>query len=257
MPPSPQLENGFLRIANELADALARVSLSSTESRIVWFVIRKTYGYRDANGDSKKIDRISGSQFAGATGLTERSARRAIATLIRRQILFTEREGIHRVLYGLQKDYGRWDKPLSEPTVSNPTVSETTGCQNRPQTLSELRGKTLSELTPTKDKKIIDKRNGASDPAFERAWSLFPKRAGGNSKKKAWAAWTARVRAGTATPDELLAGVERYAGFVRATGKEGTEYVQQAATFFGPSEHWKEPWTVQGSGRAGAGGFVG
>ena len=46
------------------------------------------------------------------------------------------------------------------------------------------------------------------------------------------------------TEEELLAGVRRYAVFVRATGKEGTEYVKQAATFFGPNKAFLERWTL-------------
>lgn len=40
----------------------------------------------------------------------------------------------------------------------------------------------------------------------------------------------------------MLAGVNRYAGYVRATGSAGTQYVKQAATFFGPDRHFEEPW---------------
>jgi hypothetical protein len=38
----------------------------------------------------------------------------------------------------------------------------------------------------------------------------------------------------------MLAGVNRYAGYVRATGSAGTQYVKQAATFFGPDRHFEE-----------------
>lgn len=79
-------------------------------------------------------------------------------------------------------------------------------------------------------------------PEFVRAWSLYPKRAGGNSKADASKAFAARVKAGVPA-DELIAGTERYAAFIRATGREGSEYVKQAATFYGPSAHYAEPWT--------------
>jgi hypothetical protein len=42
----------------------------------------------------------------------------------------------------------------------------------------------------------------------------------------------------------MLDGVRRYAAFCRATGKTGTEYVMQAARFFGRAEEYAEPWTV-------------
>lgn len=91
------------------------------------------------------------------------------------------------------------------------------------------------------------------EEAFETAWIEYPKRAGGNSKALARKAFGTRYREG-ATCAELVAAVQRYAAFVRATSRENTEYVKQAATFFGPGEHWKEPWaaptTVSRNGRS-------
>ena len=80
-------------------------------------------------------------------------------------------------------------------------------------------------------------------PAFVAAWERYPTRAGGNSRKLAHRAFAARVAEGVPLAD-LIAAVDRYAAFVRATGREGTEYVKQAATFFGPGEHWREGWDV-------------
>lgn len=76
---------------------------------------------------------------------------------------------------------------------------------------------------------------------FEQAWQAYPKRAGGNSKAAAWKAWKARIKDGVTTV-AMLAGVNRYAGYVRATGSAGTQYVKQAATFFGPDRHFEETW---------------
>lgn len=78
-------------------------------------------------------------------------------------------------------------------------------------------------------------------PEFEEAWLAYPKRAGGNPKATAYKHWKARIADG-ATASELLAGVQRYAAYIRATGKLGTEYVKQAATFFGPDRHFEESW---------------
>ncbi|EKV4260736.1 hypothetical protein ROU36_23745 [Citrobacter freundii complex sp. 2023EL-00962] len=90
-------------------------------------------------------------------------------------------------------------------------------------------------------------------PAFEEAWQAYPKRAGGNSKAAAWKAWKARIKDGVNT-EAMLAGVNRYAGYVRATGSAGTQYVKQAATFFGPDRHFEESWQAPSgavSGRPG------
>lgn len=92
--------------------------------------------------------------------------------------------------------------------------------------------------------------------AFEEAWTAYPRRAGGNPKKLAFKAWRARLRERVdgrpiTTEEELLAAVKRYAAHIRAIGKEGTEYVMQAATFFGPNERWREDYTLPGEHRAG------
>ncbi|MGR8779180.1 helix-turn-helix domain-containing protein [Klebsiella quasipneumoniae] len=78
-------------------------------------------------------------------------------------------------------------------------------------------------------------------PEFETAWQAYPKRAGGNSKSGAFKAWKARLKDGV-NPEDMLAGVKRYAAYARATGSVGTQYVKQAASFFGPDRHFEESW---------------
>ncbi|WP_223353207.1 hypothetical protein [Salmonella enterica] len=91
-------------------------------------------------------------------------------------------------------------------------------------------------------------------PEFETAWQAYPKRAGGNPKPSAFKAWKARLREGV-TPETLLEGVKRYAAYVRVTGSTGTQFVKQAATFFGPDRHFEESWqtpSAPGGGRRNA-----
>lgn len=76
---------------------------------------------------------------------------------------------------------------------------------------------------------------------FAECWSAYPKREGGNSRADALKAYRGRLKNG-ALPDDMLAGVRRYAAYCAAKGMVGTAYVKQAATFFGPGEHWKELW---------------
>lgn len=77
---------------------------------------------------------------------------------------------------------------------------------------------------------------------FEEFWNTYPQRAGNNPKHRALKAYAVRIAEGHA-PAEFLEGVGRYAAFVRATGKEGTEFVLQAATFLGPDKPFLMPWT--------------
>ena len=43
---NPQLEDGYTKIANEILEALAGINLSPYEGRALFFLIRKTYGWK-------------------------------------------------------------------------------------------------------------------------------------------------------------------------------------------------------------------
>ncbi|MBY6104884.1 replication protein [Ferrimonas balearica] len=57
------VEQGYVRIANSMMDALAASSLTARQFKVMAAVIRKTYGYQ------KSMDWISNDQLADATGL--------------------------------------------------------------------------------------------------------------------------------------------------------------------------------------------
>lgn len=82
-------------------------------------------------------------------------------------------------------------------------------------------------------------------PADEPWWiefrSIFPKRAGDPNVAGGKRCAGARLKEGH-TIEEFLAGARRYAAFIRATGKDGTEYVQQLTRFLGPSKPFLLPW---------------
>lgn len=105
-----------------------------------------------------------------------------------------------------------------------------------------------SKSIGTSAKAAEPSRNAKQDysPEFEEAWQAYPKRAGGNPKPSAWKSWSARIREGV-KPADMQAGVKRYANYVTATGKANSEYVKQAATFFGPDHHFAESWDAPAS----------
>lgn len=71
----------------------------------------------------------------------------------------------------------------------------------------------------------------------------YPKRAGSQPWDRAAKACRARITEGATWP-ELIEGAKRYAAYCRATGKIGTEYVMQVATFYGPERHYLGEWTA-------------
>lgn len=86
---------------------------------------------------------------------------------------------------------------------------------------------------------------------FEAVWEVYPTRPG-DSKKAAHKSWAARLNAG-ATVAEMLAGAQTYAAYVKAMRTE-PQFIKQAATFFGPGEHYAADWTVPASQPKPAGG---
>lgn len=86
-------------------------------------------------------------------------------------------------------------------------------------------------------------------PEFEEAWSLYPKRPG-NSKAAAFKAWAARLKAG-ATALEMIDGTAKYANYVKIERTE-PQFVKQAATFYGPGEHFTADWTPRRPPASGA-----
>lgn len=124
-------------------------------------------------------------------------------------------------------------------TRQNLTPDPQVNSKHDPQVNSKQESQDISARGKAPSENRSSKENYSNE--FEQAWQAYPKRAGGNSKAAAWKAWKARIKDGVTT-EAMLAGVSRYAGYVRATGSEGTQFVKQAATFFGPDRHFEEVW---------------
>jgi phage replication O-like protein O len=106
---NPQIENGFTRIANELLEAVIRVSMSDYEHRIFWLIVRKTYGH------NKKADWISQSQIAEETGILKQHVSRTIKKLADKNMILKIDKKI-----AIQKDYDLWKLPKQVTNESNP-----------------------------------------------------------------------------------------------------------------------------------------
>ena len=98
---NPQAENGHIDIAHEIAEAFYNLQLSGNQWRLLWVIIRQTYGWK------KKMDKISISFFERKTGLKDRHIARALKDMVDRQIV-TKNDSSFIVSYGFQKDYTKW-----------------------------------------------------------------------------------------------------------------------------------------------------
>lgn len=77
----PQLENGYLKIANELFDAIIKFRIPGECRQVFDAIMRLTYGY------NKKMDFVPHSQLANLTGLDRRVIHRAICKLEKHRLI--------------------------------------------------------------------------------------------------------------------------------------------------------------------------
>jgi len=115
---NPQKEDGHIDIANEVAEVLMRVNLSAYEYRVLWCILRKTYGW------NKKTDRIAGSQFVTCTGLDRRLVHRAIKALEAKRIIVIYRDDKGKASYGFQKNWELWPLSSNKMTPSSNKMTE-------------------------------------------------------------------------------------------------------------------------------------
>ncbi|MEW6417247.1 MAG: replication protein [Nitrospirota bacterium] len=94
---NPQKENGYTAIANELVEAFMRLNLSQHGWRILFCIIRYSYGW------NKKTAKLTCTQIAKLTGIDVRLVPRTLRILTGKNIVI--REGN---TFRLQKDYHRW-----------------------------------------------------------------------------------------------------------------------------------------------------
>jgi phage replication O-like protein O len=107
----PRIEDGHIDIANELGEAFARTYFKPNESKVLWVILRKTYGWH------KKTDAISYSQFEESTGIDRWNIAKILKGLISRNIITCNYPGLNRIIeYGVQKDYEKW-KVLLDLTI--------------------------------------------------------------------------------------------------------------------------------------------
>ncbi|AXH43505.1 replication protein O [Erwinia phage vB_EhrS_49] len=140
-----QLEDGFLRLANELLDATMCSGLPETELCIVMAVWRKTYGY------SKKMDWISNEQLEAMIGKHLTHCSTAKNSLVRKKVLLQEGRKV-----GMNTNISEWETKNNGfcKTLAKPAK----------ETLAEVANGPLQKLLTTKDNIQKTKDNTPKSP---------------------------------------------------------------------------------------------
>jgi phage replication O-like protein O len=105
---SPQKENGYTSISNELLEQIYRRRFSASQLKILLLVIRFTYGF------NRKTATLSNTFIAAGTGMHEITVSKEVGTLLRDNVLkLYKKPSFHnsRVI-GINKDYEGWRNHL-------------------------------------------------------------------------------------------------------------------------------------------------
>lgn len=171
---SPQLEQGYTRIANELLDALCKLKVSQNKFRIILFIIRNTYGYQ------RKEAPMSLSYIGTALNIKRHHVMDDLAELEEAKIITIQKHsGITPQVISLNKNYNEWvlPKQVTVPQTGNTTVPQT---GNTTVTCTGNQIKKTLKKTLKKDILLIPS-------FFDDLWQAYPNKKGRNKiSKKAY-----------------------------------------------------------------------
>ena len=172
---SPQTEDGFTRIANELLEALAQTRIPGRLRQVLDVIIRQTYGW------NKKAAEISLAEFQKRTGLGKTHICGALSTLLKMHIItkngnaskvqtITKNGNAETATYGIQKDFRQW-----EGITKNGNVTKN-GNTPLPKTVTPLY-KVLKKKEKRKSTLFLEVFPEAfqNSEAFKTAWLLWLK----------------------------------------------------------------------------------
>jgi phage replication O-like protein O len=204
-----QLEDGYMRVANELARAITWARLTSNQRCILDVVMWQTYGF------NKSIDDISRTQFAAETGIDPSDVRIVLNQLVELNII-TRGEGRYARSYSINKRHTTWNLPDARKLVNKPGYQGGVSLLSGGEVPFFQGGDSPEEggeFPPTKDnskkhnQKTTPKENLSRSlrERFEIFWAAYPKKKSKTTAEKAFA---------KRNPDEqlfndLMAGLER------------------------------------------------
>ncbi|EON11931.1 replication protein [Pandoraea sp. SD6-2] len=225
---APQLEDGYLRIANELRRAITWARLTAYQRCILDVVMAQTYGF------NKLSDDIARTKFEDETGIDASDVRRTIKQLVEMNII-TRTEGRYAYTYGVNKRHATWVLPEARKLVNKPGFEEGDHPPiggDSPRNEGGNPPVTGGESPPSKDNpKRQDQKTTSKETLsrslrerFEIFWAGYPKRKSKKAAEKAFA---------KLNPDEQLF-TDLMAGLGRAK-KSGQwanpQYIPHAATW--------------------------
>lgn len=148
----PRLIDGYCKVVNALAEGLASHPLTSIQQRVVWAVIRMTYGW------GKPKDTIAAIQLAEVSGLRRQQCSTALNQLIEAGVII--REGGSRSPIKINTKISQWNFPekATKGLIKERVTTKHALCSVN----SNCGHSTNSNSVHTKDKRNKDKNTAYS-----------------------------------------------------------------------------------------------
>lgn len=223
---SPQIEDGYVRIANELMLAIMAYPFTGRQQKVLLAIIHKTYGF------SKKMDDISASQIGVLCGLNRTHVTATLNQLANMNVI-SKKPGVYGSIVGINKDYSKWKSASTESVQVDQSGTSTKSVQGVPKLQSASTESVQVDSTDsvhTKDNFPKDnkqkKNTCANAAAFSRFWSAYPKKKSKGQAEKAFA---------KLNPDEQLM-TEIISGIGRA--KKSTDWIKNNGQFIQYPATW-------------------
>lgn len=116
---NPQLENGYMKLAVEIMEALAHYRIKGNAWQCLCVILRKTYGW------DKKDDHIGYEQFMKATGFSKSNLKENLKWLEDRNIIIIDKKFNKKgFMYTFNKNYETWKGYCKDSTVLNLQYTE-------------------------------------------------------------------------------------------------------------------------------------
>jgi phage replication O-like protein O len=140
---NPAVKNGYFPIANELAEQFALKNIPGNEMRILWVVLRKTWGWK------KDTDRIAFSQFSESTEMKNGNVARSLKSLVAKRLLI-HKDGEFK----FNQNYEEWEiaKRLPNKEVAKELPSD-----------SQKATKSVAKRIVTKERKKLQNKQGIEE----------------------------------------------------------------------------------------------
>lgn len=215
---SPQLENGYTRITNDLLDEICKLDLSGNDFKIFFFILRQTYGYQH------KEREMSLSYISKGVNILPPHVSRSLKKMSEMNLItIVAAHGIHPQVISIQKDYSKWVLPKM---VTVTEIGNTTITKNGNTTIT----KNGNQINKDNKERLKKEYIVHAPEFFERLWAEYP-----NKKNKKGISKDAYKEINKAGEALLLKAITNYKEYI---AKNAWYSPMNGSTFF--NGRWRD-----------------